>query len=473
MTRGLVNRGVTLSSRKPIAEVRGATWKWRVYVVLVVAGLVLFNTLFLMKSLTSVWRGTLRHEGCLTERVQAITDHSPKSETENIFGVVCHIRTYAAGSVFPEVLRGMMDRLIEPLLGKSEAPLTKRLNTQSFPVYTFDLAYNPNRKSKRKTSAWKASPSMSEEFDQYKFNFHHADPLELVMYFEPYSGDTASRTPDCRCESKQDLVRRKHAVFLNRFPLGPHSGILAPHFKRNHSQNLADVWGRESLHIGLRFAATTAISPNELEPHTNSQFRVGFNSLAAGASVNHLHFQFWEYAGAGPGGMPIELAFQNSLAKGTGFRLLARHTSSRCRFREIQGGDYPLTGFVIEGGVRSCRAAAAEVLHIAIRWLTSHETPYNLLFNGDDAYIIPRAATSEFTMIGGTLPPGFPEVFGEIICIEEDCMKMSPEQLSKHFVERLNVPLEEVIQPMRSAVLNEIGKTWELQSGMYHLNIAT
>ena len=425
-----------------------------------------------MKSLTLLWKEGGRHEVCLNERAVAVAAHLGRSEADKISGIVCHIRNYAAGSIFPNVLSSMMDRLEDafgaPGQGKPEQLI--RIHTISSPRFTFDLAFNPRRKPRRKTAV-QSAPSMAEPFDQFKFNFHHVDPLDLLMYFEPYNGDTASRAPDCRCESKHELARRKHAIFVNRFPLGIHSGILAPHFNRNHSQNLAEPWGREALHIGLRFAATTATSPSAPQER-RSKFRVGFNSLAGGAAVNHLHFQFWEYEGAGPGGMPIEIAFKNALAKSSGFRLLARHTNSRCRLREIQGGDFPVTGFVIEGGVRSCRAATADVLHIAIRWLTTHETPYNLLFNGDDAFIIPRAATSDYSMIGGFLPAGFPEIFGEIVCHDEACMSLTADELSKHYVERLNAPLEEVTMPLRSSLLNEIGKFWELQSGMFHLNIA-
>ena len=50
----------------------------------------------------------------------------------------------------------------------------------------------------------------------------------------------------------------------------------------------------DALLLGLKIARRI------LDPH----LRLAFNSLSAGASVNHLHYQFWKY----PRALPVERA---------------------------------------------------------------------------------------------------------------------------------------------------------------------
>eukprot|EP00494_Astrolonche_serrata_P010680 UN10750 len=46
----------------------------------------------------------------------------------------------------------------------------------------------------------------------------------------------------------------------------------------------------------------------------NKNIRIGYNSMGAWASVNHFHFQFWEYRGPN-GKIPIEHAKQEILTR--------------------------------------------------------------------------------------------------------------------------------------------------------------
>ena len=78
----------------------------------------------------------------------------------------------------------------------------------------------------------------------------------------------------------------KHAVTLNRFPLSRDSGLLLPFLSARRPQ----VLRADALAVAVDFAAAGLRRAAHLQPNS---LRVGFNSLAAGASVNHLHFQFW------------------------------------------------------------------------------------------------------------------------------------------------------------------------------------
>eukprot|EP00754_Rhynchopus_humris_P009401 Rhum_TRINITY_DN14000_c6_g1::Rhum_TRINITY_DN14000_c6_g1_i1::g.67374::m.67374 len=307
------------------------------------------------------------------------------------------------------------------------------------PSAFFDLVLNLGRKKKRRTKSWAAAPSLAAPFDPTQFNFHKADPSEMLFAFD-------AALAGCACGAAA-APEAEHAVFVNRFPLGNHSGLLAPHFRRNLSQSLDGR--RDAIEAALRFAGALAAAPaasagggggGAVAAAAHARLRVGFNSLAAGASVNHLHFQFWEYAGARAGLMPVEWAKKvaGNDGGGGGFRAIAR-SARGAMLREIGEADFQLTGFVVEGcgGSGGGVQAAAAVLARAASWLTRHEVPYNMLLNGEDAYLVPRRPTSAESMIRGALPPGFPEVFGEVVCIDEVHMTLTGAELAEHYVTHL------------------------------------
>ena len=153
------------------------------------------------------------------------------------------------------------------------------------------------------------------------------------------------------------------------------------------------------------------------------KIRVGFNSLGAFASVNHLHFQFWNIGEENPG-LPIESTPVKSLAvKGMG----------RVKINEIIYDYYPLHGLQYEINLDNEQfedALYSDLEHMArsifscIEYLQRKNIAHNLVMIPGFPYkifLVPRKNEGAFEDWDGfaTLP-GFPEVSSHLMLIHEN-----------------------------------------------------
>eukprot|EP01064_Diplonema_japonicum_P019792 TRINITY_DN2862_c1_g1_i1.p1 TRINITY_DN2862_c1_g1~~TRINITY_DN2862_c1_g1_i1.p1 ORF type:complete len:408 (+),score=57.09 TRINITY_DN2862_c1_g1_i1:48-1226(+) len=294
---------------------------------------------------------------------------------------------------------------------------------------TFDIAFNPSRGKKRRTTIWNTQQSMQTPFNSSLFNFHKIPAYEVLFYFSPVPWHGCSCTP-------VENLDPAHFVMTNKFPLSRYSGILAPYVRENRSQHLTS----DALEVGMRFAAS-------LLP-LGRDFRVGFNSLAAGASVNHLHFQFWSYHGPREGGvLPVEEAEKVLLA--------AHKYHPDLRIYSLKKFQVP--GFAIRN-ISFYIDIVSDLLSRVIAYLYAREQPYNLLFASNQVFIMPRQPTSQTSLIRGVLPPGFPEIFGEVIATDTSLRDLSGSELSEHYEKYIKAP-EGVLQGAESILVE--GDMWE------------
>jgi hypothetical protein len=199
----------------------------------------------------------------------------------------------------------------------------------------FELVHNPGRASKRKTlppAPPRAKVSLLTPFDPSRFNFHRADARETLFEFRVGHGGSSSDDlaeaafaaadgaaadigPGFSCESLGGSGVL-HGVLVNHYPLSPFSGLLVPFMPENRSQVsdnddwfyagddggaaitfnsgvasfVAQLLGADSFAVALAFAQSLG---GRSDPRAGRML-MGFNSLGAGASVNHLHWQFWQ-----------------------------------------------------------------------------------------------------------------------------------------------------------------------------------
>ena len=137
----------------------------------------------------------------------------------------------------------------------------------------------------------------------------------------------------------------------------------------------------DSLMVGLQFAA-------ELQ---GSGIRLGFNSLHAGASVNHLHFQFWWNVRA----LPIELEAVETVVASD--RLL------------VQRDKGYLSRFILFTFDKATPGHVVEAVMPALQHLVRLGVPYNLILVSGRLFLLPRRAVQEHL---GSINVGFPEVAG-------------------------------------------------------------
>ena len=270
---------------------------------------------------------------------------------------------------------------------------------------------------------------VSLPFDEDKFSFLQASSQDLMFWYrlpqeEGEGGDGASssssssssskmETTQCRPVEQEDVAKRRaaqqhqHGVFINPYPIGDLSGVLCPFLFEKRPQVLSD--SLDALTVGLTFAAellasNEAMEQEQTKDEEKTKLRLGFNSLGAGASIGHLHFQFWSYSDGPDGLIPIE-------------RVPLIHptmTSFRGVELSVIGKEHnPIRSMALSG---SSVAALAKAGAHCIDVLVNRNIPFSLLMNGKHLYIIPRRF-SDVTY--NWVSVGFPEAAGLLLVVNE------------------------------------------------------
>ena len=215
-----------------------------------------------------------------------------------------------------------------------------------------------------------------------------------------------------------------HSILSNKFPIGKYSGVLLPFLHSNFSQALVGRHAAQHIKLALNFLLIFSRSDS---------MKIGFNSLAAGASVNHLHFQFWSI----PIKLPVELAKCERIWNNKGVFF----------FRSY----HLIPSFVLRFAP-SLVSHAASLISPVVSWLTNNNIPFNLLMAQDfdvptsrsiGLYLMPRQPTSSSSMIASVLPPGFPEISGLVIATDSETFEqLSSELVISHYKAELAQPKE-------------------------------
>ena len=111
-----------------------------------------------------------------------------------------------------------------------------------------------------------------QDFDPNRFNFNKAYSKEVLFAFEPASyGDASTFQESSRCPRSPNLV------LINVSPIEYGHILLCPRLL----DNVPQVMDPSTVLVALHFALEV----------DNPYMRVGYNSLGAFATINHLHFQ--------------------------------------------------------------------------------------------------------------------------------------------------------------------------------------
>jgi GDP-L-galactose phosphorylase len=116
-------------------------------------------------------------------------------------------------------------------------------------------------------------PQVCQPFDPSKFNFNKASVQEVLLAFEPSSSPSSSSS----YSSSPALPASPNALLVNVSPIDYGHVLLCPRVL----DCLPQLLDRESVLLALRYAREAG----------NPYLRVGYNSLGAYATINHLHFQ--------------------------------------------------------------------------------------------------------------------------------------------------------------------------------------
>lgn len=227
----------------------------------------------------------------------------------------------------------------------------------------WDVSFNPIRQLRPARASTQILDSISQAFDDSKFHFNKPFLKPEILWQGSYLG-------------------KQLRVLYNKFPFLDYHLLIAV----SPEENLAQQLTRDAHQLIFSLASENAV--------TFPGFGVGFNSLAAGASVNHLHFQ--GFIRERPYPVEKESWVHNS-------------------------GDinYPIDVH---------RFSDAKAAWHYIDELTQQDTAYNCLYRKDACYIFPRIYQGTVKLPGWLQGAGWLDVAGVITVSDKNTFDILDEQ---------------------------------------------
>ncbi|XP_022876898.1 GDP-L-galactose phosphorylase 2-like, partial [Olea europaea var. sylvestris] len=222
-------------------------------------------------------------------------------------------------------------------------------------LYGFIAQLNEGRHLKKRPTEFRVDKVL-QPFDENKFNFTKVGQEEVLFQFEPSMNNEVQFFPNAPVHIKNS----PSVVAINVSPIEYGHVLLIPRILECLPQRI----DRDSFLLALYMAA-------EAE---NPYFRLGYNSLGAFATINHLHFQAYYLAVQ----FPIERAPTRKITT----------TSRGVKFCDIL--NYPVRGLVFEGG--NTLEELSNVVSDSCICLQENNIPYNVLIadSGKRIFVIPQ-----------------------------------------------------------------------------------
>ncbi|XP_047321896.1 GDP-L-galactose phosphorylase 2-like [Impatiens glandulifera] len=308
------------------------------------------------------------------KRVHTVVSNYQREETEGGCGRNCLQKCCIHGARLPLYACKKVNKFSDKecqvpfldtiLLGEWEDRMQKGLfrydvtacETKIIPgKYGFIAQLNEGRHLKKRPTEFRVDKVL-QPFDGNKFNFTKVGQEEMLFQFEASEEDEALFFPDIPI----DIENSPSIVAINVSPIEYGHVLLIPRVL----DCLPQMIDRESFFLAILMAAEAG----------NPYFRLGYNSLGAFATINHLHFQAYYLAVP----LPIEKASTRKLA------ILKNAVSISCLL------NYPVRGLVFEGGhtVEDLSNAVSD----SCICLQDNNIPYNVLIadSGKRIFLLPQ-----------------------------------------------------------------------------------
>ncbi|KAI4988687.1 hypothetical protein ZWY2020_035927 [Hordeum vulgare] len=261
------------------------------------------------------------------------------------------------------------DFFINLLLGQWEDRMTQGLfrydvtacETKVIPGNLgFVAQLNEGRHLKKRPTEFRVD-NVLQPFDSSKFNFTKVGQEEVLFKFENSGTDDSYFL---RSAAITVVDRAPNVVAINVSPIEYGHVLLIPRVLDHLSQMI----DQESFLLALHMAAEAA-SP---------YFRLGYNSLGAFATINHLHFQAYYLTVP----FPVEKAATQRISLPEG------GMKSGVKVSKLM--NYPVRGLVFEEG--NTLNDLANVVSSACIWLQDNNVPYNVLISdsGRKIFLFPQ-----------------------------------------------------------------------------------
>ncbi|KAL2522399.1 GDP-L-galactose phosphorylase 1 [Forsythia ovata] len=224
----------------------------------------------------------------------------------------------------------------------------------------FIAQLNEGRHHKKRATEFRIDQVL-QPFDENKFNFTKVGQEEVLFRFEPSNDNEFHYFPSSAVDAASSSPS---VVAINVSPIEYGHVLLIPRVLDCFPQSI----DHESLFLALHFASETA----------DPAFRVGYNSLGAFATINHLHFQAYY------------LSLQLPIEKAPTCRLMTSDGSTDARVIVSKLLDYPVSGLVFEGGC-TLRDLSDAVANSCV-FLQNNNIPFNVLIAdcGRRIFLLPQ-----------------------------------------------------------------------------------
>lgn len=223
--------------------------------------------------------------------------------------------------------------------------------------YGFVAQLNEGRALQKRPTEFSVDEVM-QAFDDSKFNFKKASQDEVIFQFGTNPDDDTSFRPDMPVQDETNMV------LINVSPIEYGHVLLVPRILDNLPQQIK----APELLLALQMAKSS----------DNPYMRVGYNSLGAYATINHLHFQ--AYYMKAP--FPVERAPTK--------RLSSKEVGKKHGVHVYTVEDFPCRGLVFEGKNRL--HDLANTVASACRQLEENNIAFNLLIVdcGSRVFLFPQ-----------------------------------------------------------------------------------
>ncbi|XP_073155038.1 GDP-L-galactose phosphorylase 1-like isoform X2 [Henckelia pumila] len=226
--------------------------------------------------------------------------------------------------------------------------------------YGFIAQLNEGRHLKKRPTEFRID-KVIQPFDESKFNFTKVGQEEVLFRFEPGTGN---KSYYCANASASSVESSPTVVTINVSPIEYGHVLLIPHVLDCMPQKIEP----NSFLLALCLAREAS------DPY----FRVGYNSLGAFATINHLHFQAYYLSVP----FPLERAPTRMIMNGEGSDEVGVMVSELL--------DYPVRGFVFEAGCKL--SAISDAIANCCFYLQNNNIPFNILISdfGHRVFLLPQ-----------------------------------------------------------------------------------
>ena len=307
--------------------------------------------------------------------------------------------------------------------------------------------YNEGRATKKRQTEFKMD-LVCQEFDGKKFNFTKADQKEVLFTFEEQDEDEEENENEepGRTEfiERGEISKSPNLVLINVSPIEYGHVLLCPRV----SEMLPQQIFADALIPPLRMCAESK----------NPYFRVGYNSLGAYATINHLHFQAYYLMEA----FPIERALSKPFAEDV-FKNPKRPMGKQVHAECLRVYDYPVRCIVFELGSKGFVDLAKWIGRACSR-LQKRNIPFNLLMtdHGARVFLIPQIFSHKIAqnkipewIVDTGINPAVFEISGHMLFKREEDYEICSEAMASGILASASIEEDEFCDLMREVLDRE------------------